>query len=103
MSSLPLLSLIVFAPWVGTVLLAFVGRHVSANTNRTLTLLSSLSTLALAGVALGSFDPSAVGYQFTERHAWINALNVNYHLGLDGLSLLLDRKSVGRERVYSSV
>ena len=89
MSSLPLLSLIVFAPWAGTLLLAFVGRHVSANTNRTLTLLSSLSTLVLAVAALGSFDPSTTGYQFTERHAWITTLHVDYHLGLDGLSLLL--------------
>ncbi len=89
MSSLPLLSLIVFAPWGGMVLLALVGRHVSDTTNRTLALLASLSTLALAAVALGSFDPHAAGYQFTERHAWINALNVHYHLGLDGMSLLL--------------
>ncbi len=89
MNSLPLLSLIVFAPWAGAVVLAFVGRHIGANANRTIALLSSLTTLALAGVALASFDPAAVGYQFTERHAWISALHVDYHLGLDGLSLLL--------------
>ncbi|MBI2498430.1 MAG: NADH-quinone oxidoreductase subunit M [Opitutae bacterium] len=89
MNSLPLLSLIVFAPWAGTVLLALVGRHVSANTTRTIAFLFSLSTLALGLVAVGSFDPHAAGYQFTERHAWINALNVHYHLGLDGLGLLL--------------
>ena len=39
--------------------------------------------------ALASFDRASTGYQFVERHAWIGALNVHYHLGLDGLSLLL--------------
>jgi NADH-quinone oxidoreductase subunit M len=88
-SSLPLLSLLVFAPWAGALLLAVAGRNVGAGIHRALALSFSLSTLALALVALGSFDPQAAGYQFVERHAWINALNVNYSLGLDGLSLLL--------------
>ena len=35
------------------------------------------------------FDRADTGYQFVERHAWIAALGVHYHLGLDGMSLLL--------------
>jgi NADH-quinone oxidoreductase subunit M len=83
-----LLSLIVFAPWAGAALLALLPR-LSAAASRGIALAFSLSTLALAAVAIGSFDRAATGYQFVEQHAWISALQVNYHLGLDGMSLLL--------------
>ena len=88
MNTLPLLSLIVFVPWIGAALLGLL-RGVSATVSRTVGLLFSLTTLALALVALGSFDPALTGYQFVEQHPWIAALNVHYHLGLDGMSLLL--------------
>jgi len=35
------------------------------------------------------FDKSVVGYQFIERVSWIAALNVEYFIGIDGLSLPL--------------
>jgi NADH-quinone oxidoreductase subunit M len=88
MSSLPLLSLIVFLPWVGAFVLAVLPR-LSASISRSLALTFSLSTLVLAFVALRGFEPANTGYQFVESHVWIAALNVHYHLGLDGLSLLL--------------
>ena len=88
MSPLPLLSLIIFVPWVGAALIASLPR-LGARACRVLALAFSLSTLALALAALGSFDRSAGGYQLVELHGWIGALGVHYHLGLDGLSLLL--------------
>jgi NADH-quinone oxidoreductase subunit M len=88
MSSVPLLSLIIFVPWVGALLLASLPR-LGAPASRVLALAFSLSTLVLALVSLGSFDCASTGYQFVEHHGWIGALNSNYHLGLDGLSLLL--------------
>jgi NADH-quinone oxidoreductase subunit M len=87
MNSLPLLSLIILVPWAGALLLALLPR-LAPGTARALTLALSLSTLALGLVALAAFNPAA-GFQFVERHDWISALNVHYHLGLDGLSLLL--------------
>ena len=36
-----------------------------------------------------NFDTSATGLQFVERHAWIPAINAEYLVGVDGLSLLL--------------
>ena len=88
MSTLPLLSLIVFVPWIGGALLTLL-RGASATVSRTLALIFSLSTLGLALYVVASFDPARTGYQFVEKHDWIAALNVHYHLGLDGLSLLL--------------
>lgn len=87
-SSLPLLSLIIFAPWAGAALLALL-RGASPRTCRIVALLFSLSTLALSAFAVTSFDPARTNPQFVERQTWITALNVHYHLGLDGLSLVL--------------
>ncbi len=85
---MPLLSLIIFVPWVGALLLAALPR-IGDGAARVLTLIASLSTLALGLVALASFHPAAPGFQFVEQHDWIRSLNVHYHLGLDGMSLLL--------------
>jgi NADH-quinone oxidoreductase subunit M len=87
MNNLPLLSLIIFVPWAGALLLALLPK-LSAGPTRLVALFVSLSTLALGTTVLSGFDPAA-GLQFVEKHAWISALGVNYHLGIDGLSLVL--------------
>jgi len=87
-NSLPLLSLIIFVPWLGAVLLALMPRA-TPQVARGLALAFSLSTLALALTAWAGFNPTAGGYQLVEQHRWISVLNVSYHLGLDGMSLLL--------------
>jgi NADH-quinone oxidoreductase subunit M len=87
-NSLPLLSLIVFTPWIGAALLALL-RGASPTVVRVVALVFSLSTLALGTVVLARFDPARTSLQFVERQGWISALNVHYHLGLDGLSLVL--------------
>jgi NADH-quinone oxidoreductase subunit M len=82
-----ILSTIILTPWLGALLLALTPR-LSPKASRVLALLFSLSTLVLAAVAYAGFDASA-GYQFVEQHQWISILKVSYHLGLDGMSLLL--------------
>lgn len=88
MNGCPLLSLIVFAPWLGALVLALLPR-LSVKASRGLALAFSLTTLLLGLVAAARFDPHAKGLQFVEQHAWIPSLHVSYHLGLDGMSLLL--------------
>ncbi len=88
MKSLPLLSLLVFAPAIGALVLALL-RSASDATSRWLGLLFSFSTLALTAVAIAGFDPQAPGLQFVENVPWIASLGAAYHLGLDGMSLLL--------------
>jgi len=88
MSALPLLSLVIFAPWAGAALLALLP-GLGPRACRAAALAASLTTLALAALLLGSFDRASAGYQFVELHGWIGALAVHYHLGLDGLSLVL--------------
>lgn len=88
MTTLPLLSLVVFTPWAGAALLAVL-RGAKPSVSRTISLLFSLSTLVLGGVLWASFDPARTSAQFVEQHVWIQSLNVHYHLGLDGMSLVL--------------
>ena len=88
MNALPLLSLIIFLPWMGALVLALLPR-LGDLPSRILALVFSLSTLGLAGLVLTGFQPEIGGYQFVERHEWIGSLNVHYFLGLDGLSLIL--------------
>ncbi|HSQ05341.1 MAG TPA: NADH-quinone oxidoreductase subunit M, partial [Burkholderiales bacterium] len=54
--------------------------------------------IALVGAILGfvvtlplyfGYDATAHGFQFVERRPWIETFNVSYHLGIDGISLLL--------------
>ncbi len=88
MNHVPLLTLLVLTPWVGAFVLG-AARNLAPTTARWLGLLFSLSTLALGFVALSLFSPANPGMQLVENLPWIAALNVHYHLGLDGLSLVL--------------
>jgi len=88
-STLPILSLLIFAPWAGALVLLALRSTLNASQTRWLALGFSLSTLVFGAAALARFNPADTGLQFVERHAWIYALNANYHLGLDGLSLVL--------------
>lgn len=88
MNALPLLSLVVFAPWAGALLLALLP-NVRPALVRGLALTFSLSTLVISVLILRDFDPRITNYQFLEEHIWIKALNAHYRLGLDGFSLML--------------
>jgi NADH-quinone oxidoreductase subunit M len=84
-----LLSWIIFTPWIGALVVFVLRRSLSPQLSRLLPALFSLSTLVLGGLAFTRFDPAITGMQLSEKHVWITALNVHYHLGLDGFSLVL--------------
>ena len=81
---LPLLSLLVFLPLAG----AFSLWLLPARATRYAVAASLLMTLALSTATFLSFDPTAGHFQFVERAPWIASLNINYQLGVDGLSVL---------------
>src|SRR6478752_2850105 len=56
---------------------------------RNLALATSVLTFAATLLLWWRFDPTAAGYQFEERHAWIPVFGIQYYLGVDGISLLL--------------
>lgn len=82
--SLPLLSLLVFLPLAGAASLWLL----PARAIRYVVALSMLLTLLLATVVLFSYDPAGERFQLIERASWIASLNVQYLLGIDGLSVL---------------
>ncbi|HXG04917.1 MAG TPA: NADH-quinone oxidoreductase subunit M [Candidatus Binatia bacterium] len=49
----------------------------------------SVLTLALAAALYAGFDPGRADYQFVERVAWVPSLGIAWHVGIDGISLLL--------------
>ena len=84
----PLLSLILFTPLVGVLILLFINRQ-SENLIR---------WVANATVAMGFFvslplwfwyDTKDAGWQFVEQHDWIPSIGASYFLGVDGFSVLL--------------
>ncbi|MEI8345154.1 MAG: NADH-quinone oxidoreductase subunit M [Candidatus Omnitrophota bacterium] len=46
-------------------------------------------SLVLAFFCFIGYDRSSAGYQFVERLPWVPALGIDYHVGLDGISLTL--------------
>jgi NADH-quinone oxidoreductase subunit M len=88
MSALPILSLIIFIPLVGAVILLFLNKT-NADLLRGWTLTVSAVTFILSLPLWFRFDPAEAGMQFVERATWIESLGIQYYLGIDGISLWL--------------
>jgi len=85
------LTSIVFLPVVGAILIAFVPR-LSDGVMRRIAAVFTAIPLVLAVAMFINFDKSAGAaglFQFQEKLSWIPAINANFHLGVDGLSLPL--------------
>lgn len=83
----PLLSIVIFVPLAGAVVTLGLGRNRRAV--GAWALLVTLADLALAAVVWGFFDYGAAGMQFVDRASWIEPLGIEYHVGVDGISLWL--------------
>jgi NADH-quinone oxidoreductase subunit M len=85
------LTLIVFLPLVGALLLGFIPKE-NEGALKTTGLVASVVTFIASLVLIGQFDLAAGtynSYQFEVSETWIGAINANYHLGVDGISLPL--------------
>ena len=88
-SGLPLLSLAVWVPILGGVLVLTAGQERQVNLAKMLALIVSVVTFIITIPLYTQFDVSTFQMQFVEQHAWIPAFNINYHLGIDGISMPL--------------
>ncbi len=94
MSSLPLMTIVTFLPLVGAIILLFQ-RKEDTNTIKQVALAVSVLTFIVSLLfvvkvgPIGGFDFNQTGFQYAEKYAWIPAFNINYEVGIDGLSLLL--------------
>ena len=89
MSSWPILSLVTFLPLVGALFCLVVsGPKEAVDRNcRSAALITSGVTFVISLVLWARFDPTKASFQFEENLAWVPALKIGYHVGIDGISL----------------
>ncbi len=83
----PILSLVIFIPVVGAIGLLFIDRN-NTFLIKLMALIISIVTFIVSLPLFFRFDMNSYGMQFVENRAWIPAWNINYALGLDGISVL---------------
>ena len=83
-----LLSLMIFIPLLGMVAVLLLPRE-SEELVKRVTLFFTLVPLALAVALFISYDRAAAGTQYVVNVPWIEAFNIQYHIGIDGLSVTL--------------
>jgi len=92
--NLPILSLIVFLPlltgaclyllpWFGT------EKDRQGSAARIFVLGSTLLVFILSVFLVLAFDSANTGMQFEEHRQWVSNFGISYHLGVDGISILL--------------
>jgi len=82
-----LLSLAIWTPILFGVVLLAMGREDQVRTVRWLALFGAMMSLLVTLPLYLLFDNSTAAMQFGELLPWIEHFNVNYHLGVDGISL----------------
>ncbi len=83
-----LLSLMIFIPLLGMITVLLLPRE-SEELVKRVALLFTLIPLALAVALFVSYDRSIAGTQYVVNVPWIEAFNIQYHIGIDGLSVTL--------------
>jgi NADH-quinone oxidoreductase subunit M len=86
--SLPILSSLLFLPVVGAIVVVLLPRErpdLVKGAALAWTLLVFLASLLLWIY----FSPGTPGFQFEEQAVWVPGLGITYHVGVDGISLLL--------------
>ena len=84
-----LLSLLIWLPILAGVLIIGTGDDRRAGLARKLSLGFSIAVFALSIPLYTRFDATTAAMQFTEHGSWINAFNIYYALGVDGISMPL--------------
>ena len=90
MSTLPILSIIIFLPFLGVLLLSIINSS-SENGQRNLkqtALWVTCLNFIVSIILLINFDKSNPDFQFVEKYYWLSS-GISYHLGIDGISILL--------------
>jgi NADH-quinone oxidoreductase subunit M len=90
MAGWPILSLTTFLPLVGAAFILLIRGEpdVVARNARNVALWTSLITFVLSLFIWLNFDNTTAAFQMVERVDWIPAFKINYHMGVDGISVL---------------
>ena len=82
-----LLSLAIWTPIAFGVVLLALGRDDQARAVRWIALLGAVVSLLVTLPLYTRFDVATAAMQFVETAPWIDRFNINYHLGIDGISV----------------
>ncbi len=82
-----LLSLAIWTPIAFGVVLLALGRDEQARTVRWVALIGAVASFLVTLPLYDGFELGTAAMQFVEKQPWIERFNVNYHLGVDGISL----------------
>jgi len=88
MLATPLLSLAIWVPILAGFAVLATGADRNAPLARMLALLGAVAGLLVTIPLYTGFDLNTPAMQFVELHSWIPRFNVNYHLRVDGISVL---------------
>ncbi|MFL6650096.1 MAG: NADH-quinone oxidoreductase subunit M [Sulfurifustaceae bacterium] len=89
MSAIHWLSVAIWLPIVGGVAVLATGGDARATIARPIALVFAVLTFAATIPLYLGFDTSTPEMQFVENTPWVDAFGIRYHLGIDGISLLL--------------
>ena len=87
-SEWPLLSVVIWTPIIGGILVLLAGDRNPAGA-RKIALLFSIVTFLLTLPLYSQFNTDTHLMQFVERHGWIDTFNIEYFIGIDGISMPL--------------
>eukprot|EP01034_Spumella_vulgaris_P011278 gene11278-14340_t len=88
MSTYPLLSFAIWIPIVAGFFVLATGSDRNAPLARMLALFGAIAAFLVTIPLWTGFDIANGGMQFVELKTWIPRFNINYHLGVDGISML---------------
>src|SRR6218665_2396004 len=82
-----ILSLAIFLPIACGLVLLALGRDDQARVVRWMALIGALISFAVTLPLVSGFDNGTASMQFVEKLSWIERFSINYHLGVDGISM----------------
>ena len=86
----PLLSVTIFLPLLGALIIFLIKEEDSSSNNiKWAALWTSVGTFILSCLIWLQFDSSVVDYQLIEKYKWFTDFNFFYHIGVDGISLFM--------------
>ena len=90
MTDIPLLSLTIFLPLLGALVILLIKEDEnSVNNIKKVALWTSVGVFLLSLLIWLQFDSTNAGYQSEEKFRWFNDFNFYYHVGIDGISLFM--------------
>lgn len=86
-STFPLLSLAIWCPIAFGLIVLVIGRDSQPGPAKAISLVGAIVSFLVTLPLFSNFDNAAVGMQFMEQAVWVDAFNIQYLLGVDGISM----------------